>query len=324
MFCTRGKGMNLANSARLVISSTYIEPQRFADYLSYQRNYCLFLDIDGTLAAFTLAPKDSVIPNKTLMLLQKIQSHGVKIAIVTGRSLIEAQKMLSPLQVPIAATHGLELAFKSDPDKAHNNNDENDMTSVVLIDRIELIHIKQAIIQSCKSYDDLFIEDKPYSVALHYRQNPTLADIAYNIMVKAVENHIDWILKQGKYVWEIMPKEADKGIAILTLLEKMQTDDALCPIFIGDDITDEAGFMAVQGNSTTIDSLRHQRQNLVDGIGIKVGNEPTYAHYYVHNIDEVTVLLDSFLTFCQKQQALFDTTKYFDSAGTKKTTGPLV
>jgi len=62
----------------------------------------------------------------------------------------------------------------------------------------------------------------------------------------------------------------------------------------------------------------------VDGIGIKVGNEPTCAHYYVNNIDDVTVLLDNFLTFCQKQNAVFDNTKYFDSAGTNKTTGPLI
>ena len=85
----------------------YICPKNFSDYLCDQQEYCLFLDIDGTLAEFTLHPKDISIPTPTLTLLQNIQSHGVKIAAVTGRSLTEARQMLSPIKLPIAATHEL-------------------------------------------------------------------------------------------------------------------------------------------------------------------------------------------------------------------------
>ncbi|WP_182407146.1 trehalose-phosphatase [Psychrobacter sp. GP33] len=282
----------------------YIQPKNFADYLSHQQDYYLFLDIDGTLADFTLNPKDSFIPNKTLTLLQKIQNHGIKVAIVTGRSLTEARQMLCPVHLPIAATHGLEIAF--------DGSSVND-TDVTSVDTVELAAIRQVISQFCMPYDDLTIENKPYSVALHYRQNPTLADVAYTIMTKALKQQSDWTLKAGKYVLEAVPKGANKGSAILTLLQKTQTSAPIYPIFIGDDMTDEAGFMAVQDRHIPTEKSRLLENYIspisidpIQGMGIKVGSEPTCAHYYVHNIQEVTILLHSFLSFCQKSSALSD------------------
>ena len=270
----------------------YIPPKNFADYLSYQQEYCLFLDIDGTLADFTMNPKDSVIPDSTLILLQKIQSHGVKIAVVTGRSLAEARQMLSPLTLPIAATHGLEIAF--------DDSSDTNQTNVVSVDTMELAVIKQSIIQYCIPFDDFTVENKPYSVTLHFRQNPALFDEAYTIMAETLKSHTNWTLKSGKYVWEVVPKGVNKGRAILTLLDNMQSSESLYPIFMGDDITDEAGFVAVQGDSK---SLADDSQ-LIKGMGIKVGCEPTHANYYVRNTHEVTVLLNSFLSFCQQHNTL--------------------
>ncbi|TXD98082.1 trehalose-phosphatase [Psychrobacter frigidicola] len=298
--------MTLARSPILNGSSIYLQPKNLADYLSNQQAYCLFLDIDGTLADFTLNPKDSVISNTTLTLLQRIQNQGVNIAIVTGRSLAEAKQMLFPIQLPIAATHGLEIALDDAKNKDSDSGGNNKNNNIVQVDTSELAAIREAITQSCLLYGDFTIEDKPYSVALHYRKNPALADVAYTIMSKALKNYSDWILKEGKYVWEIVPKGTNKGTAILTLLENMQTGDKLCPIFIGDDITDEAGFAAIQDGDSVIENNRpaDEHQKLVKGMGIKVGSEPTCAHYYVHDIQEVTVLLDNFLTFYQERAPL--------------------
>ena len=281
--------MTSGRSTRMNHSSIYLSPKFFADYLSFQQSYYLFLDIDGTLADFTMNPKDSIIPNSTLMLLQKIQSHGVKIAIVTGRSLAEAKQMLSSLSLPIAATHGLEIAF--DDSSAHAK------VNVVSVDMLELAEIRKSIIHSCIPFDDFTVENKPYSIALHFRKNPALADTAHTIMAESLKNHVNWILKPGKYVWEVVPKGVNKGSAILTLLKNTHRSENLCPIFIGDDITDEAGFMAVQGDSKSLEDYSPP----VKGMGIKIGFEPTQANYYVRNIHEVTILLNSFLRFCQEQ-----------------------
>ena len=309
--------------ARLDKSPKYLQPNHFADYLSPQQNYALFLDIDGTLADFTLNPKDSLIPVSTLALLQEIQNHGVQIAIVTGRSLAEAKAMLSPLQLPIAATHGLEIDFADDADYDHdyyNNSDSHKSStrpvdSTVQVDTSELTAIKQAIRQACLSHDDFTLEDKPHSVALHYRKNPALAEVAADIMAQSLKNYPNWALKPGKYVWEVVPKGGNKGSAILTLLNKMHSDTkqgyGLCPIFIGDDITDEAGFAAVQGDNSsnetngvsTLNCAIPASQSPITGLGIKVGIEPTCAHYYVYTIYEVSSLLKSFLIFIKQCSA---------------------
>ena len=282
-----------------------IMPKDFADYLSCQQHYCLFLDIDGTLAEFTVDPKESFIPSSTLTILQDISSCGVAIAVVTGRSLNEARQMLSPLQIPIAATHGLEIAF----DGTTDNNKKS-----TAVDIGQLLAIKKSVTQFCLPFHELTIEAKPYSIALHYRQNPSLKDIAYDIMEEVLKNSPHWQLKQGKYVWELVPKGADKGTAILTLLKKIPDSAMICPIFIGDDITDEAGFIAVQNNYNFIDKVNTDKA--VKGIGIKVGNEASCADFYINDIQEVTLLLKSFLSFCQKQNDLFDDIQHADYTNT--------
>lgn len=302
--------MDLGKNHSTMSVPTYLQPTTFTDCLSAKQEYCLFLDIDGTLAPFTPNPKDSVIPDSTLIILKNLQDLGVNIAIVTGRSLIEAKQMLSPMQLAIAATHGLEISYDGKADSIEEHQNYPNVVNAVEIDSAkvsnELADIKQYIRQFCTHYPDFIVEDKPYSVALHYRQNPTLAEVAYTIMLEALDKRENWLLKQGKYVWELVPKGADKGTAILTLLNRMQNNRRLIAIYIGDDITDEAGFIAVQNEISseleelTIDNYKAQRK-LVTGIGIKVGSEPTSAHYYVNTIDEVTTLLKSFLNFCQAQ-----------------------
>jgi len=275
----------------------YIQPNNFADYLSHQQDYYLFLDIDGTLSNFTINPNDSIIPRPTLDLLQALQDHGINIAVVTGRSLTEAKKMLSPLSLPIAATHGLEIVLDRSLNKFEDEN-LNDVNTLS-INTLELNKIKQDILRSCAVYDDFIIESKPYSIALHFRQNPCLAAEAHAIMKTVLENHPAWALTPGKYVWEATPKGINKGTAILYLLDKIidQTSNNACAIFIGDDITDEAGFRAIQDS----DKLGKGLDQPSKGLGIKVGRESTCAHYYVNDINEVTDLLHNLLSFCRKR-----------------------
>ena len=300
--------MNSGSNQRLNNSPLLLEPSSFDTLLTVQQDYALFLDIDGTLAEFTLDPKDTVIPKTTLMLLQQIQACGVPIAVVTGRSLSEARQLLSPLDLPIAATHGLEMAFNNTQHVGHDENLNSAINSD--IDISELTAIKQAVIRACQSQEDLLIEDKPYSIALHYRQHPKQADLAFSIMNETVKNYPHWRLKQGKYVWEIVPKGADKGLAILTLLERMQADNELCAIFIGDDVTDEAGFSVVQSSYNMSQNISTDHEALdnfdrpITGMGIKVGYEPSIAHYYVPDISAVSSLLECFLCHCQKRIGL--------------------
>lgn len=273
----------------------YMHPNTLIDYLAHQKNCYLFLDIDGTLSDFTINPKDSIVPYSTLSILQELQNHGIVVAIVTGRSLTEARELLAPIELPIAATHGLEIAINSSLNR-FEDGDHNDINTIS-VNTLELDQIKQDILRSCTTYEGFFIENKPYSVALHFRRNPILADEAYRLMRKVLKTYPDWVLKPGKYVWEAVPRGVNKGNAILYLLGKIinKASNDTCAIFIGDDITDEAGFRAIQDSKKIVEGLDQPPK----GLGIKVGKESTCAHYYVNDIQEVTNLLHNLLSFCQ-------------------------
>ncbi len=120
-------------------------------------------------------------------------------------------------------------------------------------------------------------------------------------MKEVLKPYPDWVLKPGKYVWEAVPKGVNKGTAILYLLGKImnKASNDTCAIFIGDDITDEAGFRAIQDSKKIVEGLEQPPK----GLGIKVGRESTCAHYYVNDIKEVTNLLRNLLSFCQTRDS---------------------
>ena len=60
-------------------------------------------------------------------------------------------------------------------------------------------------------------------------------------------------------------------------------------------MTDEAGFIAVQSYGDT----SNKKGSDIKGIGVKVGCEPTHAHYYVSDVSAVTALLQGLLALCQ-------------------------
>ncbi len=70
---------------------------------------------------------------------------------------------------------------------------------------------------------------------------------------------------------EIKPAGIDKGAAISDFMQQPPFAGRT-PVFIGDDLTDEKGFLAV---------------NARQGVSIKVGEGSTQAHYRLHDVDAV-------------------------------------
>ncbi|WP_151817231.1 trehalose-phosphatase, partial [Acinetobacter oleivorans] len=231
--------------------------------LSLDKNYCLFLDIDGTLAPFQINPEHSFIPNTTLEIIKKIIQLNIPVIAVTGRDVNTASKLLYPIEVPIAGLHGLDICLDSD------HYIRPDLT------QINFKQLKQDIQESCEKYPDLLIEDKGYSIAVHYRKKPDLENHAINIMQQISSDYPQLKLNKGKFVIELIPHQADKGKAIKTILNHLNLPSVL-PIFIGDDLTDESGFVFINQQS---------------GLTIKVGCGETQAEYRLKDIDSVANFL---------------------------------
>lgn len=229
--------------------------------------YCLFLDIDGTLAELCDDPAQSVVPAATLHCIEALQRSGLTVVAVTGRDMTAALHLLSPLKLPIAGLHGLEIWL-----------DETTHIQPAFAD-INFAQLRQQLQQACAAYPALLIEDKAYSFALHYRQCPELADVALDIMQQLQADYPQLKLGFGKCVIEILPQQAGKGHAIDWILQQPLAAQRRA-IFIGDDITDESGFAAV---------------NAQGGVSIKVGSGPTQARYRLPTVVTVAEFLTAFL-----------------------------
>ncbi|RZA05645.1 MAG: trehalose-phosphatase [Moraxellaceae bacterium] len=230
--------------------------------------YCLFLDIDGTLAELCDDPAQSFVPAATLKCIETLYEGGLHVVAVTGRDVPTALQLLSPLKLPVAGLHGLDILL-----------DESTHIKPTF-DDIDFAQLKQQLQQACAAYPALLIEDKAYSFALHYRQCPELAEVALHIMQQLQADYPQLKLGFGKCVIEILPKQADKGNAIAWIMQQPLAAQRKA-IFIGDDITDESGFALV---------------NALGGLSIKVGSGPTQAHYRLPTVATVADFLTAFST----------------------------
>lgn len=257
-------------------SSSYISPKMILNdcNLNMDSNQVvLFLDIDGTISEFHPDPDKSIIHPEIINILENLQQY-IQLILVTGRSILQAQKLIHPLQWNIAGSHGLELIYQAD------------LKTLISLNKPQLQALKQYIQEQAVQIPDLRIEVKDYSVALHFREHPQLEDRVHAFALECLNQFSDFELKAGKYVFELVPKGANKGSAIQQIIQQYHLTDHY-PMFIGDDLTDEAGFKVI---------------NALHGCSIKVGLGQTLARYRLENVSQVQAFLKEFLNVIEVQE----------------------
>jgi trehalose 6-phosphate phosphatase len=213
-----------------------------------QPSCALFLDFDGTMVDIAPQPQAVHVPQPFLFVLRDLhQRLKGAVAVISGRPLTQIDAFLHPLRLPVAGVHGAER--RSEDGQVH------------LLDTHPLDHVEAVALSLAAGNPGLLVENKRGSVALHYRQRPELEDLCLRAMQQAVEESPGLTLQRGKMVAEAKPGGASKGRAIEDFLAEPPFAGRT-PVFIGDDVTDEAGFSTVQR---------------LGGTGIKVGEGATVA-----------------------------------------------
>ncbi|MGE5197395.1 MAG: trehalose-phosphatase, partial [Deltaproteobacteria bacterium] len=110
------------------------------------------------------------------------------------------------------------------------------------------------------SISGAFMEDKGLSLSLHYRladkkQIPLVKTIFHEtVIVPLVRDKI--AIRSGKMVLEVRPPVAwDKGRVVLWLLARQRfavKDSEVLPVYIGDDVSDEDAFKALENKGLTV------------------------------------------------------------------------
>lgn len=230
--------------------------------------YAFFFDFDGTLAEIVEHPEDVQVSEATRQTLTKLQTVLTgSVAIITGRDIASIDGFLEPLKLPIAGVHGL------------TRRDVNGQVHQPEFDMAALKTIENKLQSLADAETGLFLERKHGAVALHYRQRPELEETCIKTMESAVGNAGSVTLRRGKMVIEAIGYPTNKGEAIGNFLRERPFLGRM-PIFAGDDLTDEDGFVLV---------------NQHGGISIKVGRGDTKARYRVESREALLTWLNTLL-----------------------------
>jgi trehalose 6-phosphate phosphatase len=200
----------------------------------------LFLDFDGTLVDLASTPESVQVPPELVPLLSALQAQlGGALAIVSGRKLDDLDHFLAPLQLPTAAEHG--ACYRRQPATGGAAQPAAPVRLFVLPDFHALV---PEVFALAASHPGLQLEVKSACLALHYRHAPELEGQAHQVMQQALAKLPDMALMAGKLVFEIKPAQVSKGQAIRDFMQHPPFAGRRC-LFVGDDVTDEAGFLAV-------------------------------------------------------------------------------
>lgn len=211
---------------------------RFWDRLEKSRNRILLLDYDGTLAPFREEREKAYpYPGVRDALDLILESGYCRVVLISGRWTRDLPPLLGLERLPeIWGSHGVERLF---PDG-----------------RYELAHLEDEQIRGLANADDLVEsaglashrEQKPGCLALHWRG---LDEKIRGEIVKLAEKQLLPLAVKSGLVFkefdggvELRTPERDKGDAVLTVLQEEPRD--ACGAYLGDDLTDEDAFQAIE------------------------------------------------------------------------------
>jgi trehalose 6-phosphate phosphatase len=189
----------------------------------------LFLDFDGTLVEIADTPESIRVPAGLPTLLDRLADRlDGRIAIVSGRSIEDLERHLGRSNLALSGSHGLELRLPGG-------------VELPIAAPAWLEEARREIARFAAG-QGLLLEEKPSSLAVHYRQAPESEAGVAQFLGELAEEH-GLTVQSGKMVAELRPPGADKGDALRRLMAEPAFVSAR-PLFVGDDLTDEDGFAA--------------------------------------------------------------------------------
>lgn len=249
-------------------------------------SHAFFFDVDGTLANIKPRPEEVCVPEHVCRVLQILfaLSEGA-MALVSGRPISQLDVLVKPLKLPVAGVHGAERRDACGNFTALSLPD--DMTDAI-INRLSL-HLG--------GMSGTRLETKGVAFALHYRQAMQYEKQIFQLAESMVARYPMLTLQPGKCVVELKPDGADKGAAIAAFMREAPFIGRI-PVFIGDDLTDEAGF---------------QQVNQMKGISIKVGSGESHARYRLRDVCQVHTWLEGLIQESRHDQITSVRSKGYES-----------
>jgi trehalose 6-phosphate phosphatase len=204
--------------------------------LARRLNECaILLDIDGTLLDLAPTPREVwVPPGLSTTLNRLLEKTSGALALVSGRSLNDIDLIFAPDQYPVVGGHGAEMRLTADREAVATHAPPMDK------------ELKRRLAAIAKLSPGILLEDKGYSLALHYRLAPHAEKAIHEAvsLIRADLPNAPIEVLPGKCVCEIKHSGFTKATGVRELMTH-EPFKGRRPIFIGDDVTDEVVFAIV-------------------------------------------------------------------------------
>jgi trehalose 6-phosphate phosphatase len=208
-------------------------PTLIADDLArHLDEFAFLLDIDGTLLDLAPTPREVWVPPGLTSTLRYLHDRTAgALALVSGRSLNDIDLIFAPDQFPAVGGHGAEMRLSVDSEAVAIHAPPMDK------------ELKRRLAAIAKLSPGILLEDKGYSLALHYRLAPHAEKAIYEAvsLIRADLPNAPIEVLPGKCVCEIKQSGFDKASGVRELMSHSPFQGRR-PIFIGDDVTDESVF----------------------------------------------------------------------------------
>lgn len=220
----------------------------------------LAFDFDGTLAPIVARRGDARMRRSTRALLARV-ARLYPCAVISGRAYADVAKRLTGAEVRLViGNHGVEPSAR--------------MRACAR----QVARVLPRLCAALSASDGIDVEDKRYSIAIHYRKAPRRARAREAIGAVVADVAPGFRAVDGKCVVNLVPRNApNKGDALLGLLRGR----ARRAVFVGDDVTDEDVFTLARGE---------------DLLTIRVGASRTSsAQFFLKHQPEIDALLRALL-----------------------------
>lgn len=204
--------------------------------LVQSRTPAVLLDFDGTLSEIVSDPDAATLLPGAAATLESLAAR-CPVAVVSGRSLADIRERVGVAGAWYAGSHGFELVT---PAGEHHENEAGVAATGALESGVAELR------RRLEGIGGLLIEDKRFSVAVHYRN--VAAERVDDVVaaVRIVGQHNGLRVTGGRMVTELRPDvDWGKGQTVRWILDQIDGGQLL-PIFIGDDLTDEDAFDAIR------------------------------------------------------------------------------
>src|SRR6476619_701449 len=192
----------------------------------------ILLDIDGTLLDLAPTPREVWVPPGLAKTLNRLlaRTNGA-LALVSGRSLNDIDLIFAPEQFPAVGGHGAEMRISTESEAVATHAPPMDK------------ELKRRLAAIAKLSPGILLEDKGYSLALHYRLAPHAEKAIYEAvsLIRADLPNAPIEVLPGKCVCEIKHSGFNKASGVVEFMTH-EPFRGRRPIFIGDDVTDESVF----------------------------------------------------------------------------------